>query len=171
MTWLASLRRIAIAGSPATSGTAAGLAAYQVTHDPEAALRFAVIAGALTLISLVTLALTHLAEHWIGHRSEHHFSSTIKHAVKVATSARSERRNAALAAAEKLGATSLTEGTLQAMLITRQEQGQKPTAAKDHIADIRSNGSRRLSQSARGTPKTFPRTPSGTGARSPANSK
>jgi len=72
------LRYVALTGSPAATGTSAGLAAYRFTHNPEASLKLAVLAGVLTFVSLVALALAQLAESWICHRSEHHFSYTLK---------------------------------------------------------------------------------------------
>ncbi len=115
------LRYVALTGSPAATGTSAGLAAYRFTHNPEASLKLAVLAGVLTFVSLVALALAQLAESWICHRSEHHFSYTLKRAVKVATNgAKADRRDAALTASEKLGITDLTQGALNAMWITRE---------------------------------------------------
>ena len=106
---------------PSGRRTRAGLTAYRLTHNPDTSLKFAMLAGGLTLLSLIALALAHLAESWISHRPEHDFSYTLKRAVKVATSGvNAERREAALLMSERLGMTSLADGTLDAMRITRQ---------------------------------------------------
>jgi hypothetical protein len=116
-----TVRFIGLAGSPAVTATSAGLTAYRLTHSPDTSVKIAVLAGLLTLVSLMALALVQLAECWIDHRAEHHFSYAIKRTVKVATSGvESERRDAALATSERLGITGLAEGALNAMKITRE---------------------------------------------------
>ncbi len=118
-----TLRSIGLAGSPAVTGSSAGLTAYRLTHSLGASLEFAALAGVLTLGSLLALSIAHLAESWICHRSEHDFSYTVRRTVKVAIGAQGERRDAALAAAEKLGITDLARGANDAMEITRGISG------------------------------------------------
>lgn len=132
------LRSVVLGGSPAVTATSAGLTAYRLTHNPDTSLKFAMLAGGLTLLSLIALALTRLAESWISHRSEHDFSYTLKRAVKVATSgADTERREAALLMSERLGMTSLANGTLDAMRITRQVTEEPLQACRRAPADLK----------------------------------
>lgn len=131
------MRSVALAGSPAVTATSAGLAAYRLTHNPDTSLKFAMLAGCLTLLSMTALALAHLAERWIFHRAEHDFSYTLKRAVKVATSGvNAERREAALLMSERLGMTSLADGTLDAMRITRQVTKEPPSSLPTGSYDL-----------------------------------
>jgi hypothetical protein len=123
-------RHAALASSPAFTGTSAGLAAYRIAHNPDAAVRLAALAGILTLAVVLLLLLAQVLESWILHRSEQHFSSAIRQAVMVAIGdASSERRTAALQASERLGITRLAETTITAMRITHDHTDHAPSPA------------------------------------------
>jgi hypothetical protein len=129
MAWVT--RHAALAGSPAAASSTAGLAVYRFTHNPEVTLELAILAGTLTLASVLLLLLAQVAQSWLHHRSEHHFSSAVKRAVTVATgSVSAERRSAALETSERLGITQIAEGALTAIRITHHESGDARSARR-----------------------------------------
>jgi hypothetical protein len=83
---------------------------------------------------MLFLLVAQITQSWIRHRSEHHFSSTVKQAIMVATGSVSvERRNAALETSERFGITHIAERALTAMQITRCDPDDAPSPR--HPAD------------------------------------